>query len=325
VIFIHSTKIYNGILAMAETKTQFPLTEQLIETLKQEAPLYAPQIVQCYQNNKDSFSNLSEKMLTWGINYLGDELWKNLIKGYCAFVSNVNRSQMQYEIKGCYEHSSYQEVYDKVYNNQIFMEKYHWGVYLTTFAWEHHLKLYEYFVQQFINIIPESPKSAIDLGSGSGVWSLLLAENFSELSITAIDISETSVQHAKDLTSKNNMDNQVNIVLGDALLYKLNSQSEIGISCFLIEHLETPNELLENLASNLVEGGYAFVTAALSAAEIDHIFEIKYESQLILMAEKAGFRVISSFSSAPSSYPRSMKFLPRSMAMVLQKKHSDIW
>lgn len=93
----------------------------------------------------------------------------------------------------------------------------------------------------------------------------------------------------------------------------------------MIEHLEDPLSLLKNLNANLKQKGVAFVTAALTAAEIDHIYEIKKESELIKLAEDAGFRVLSSFSAAPSGYPAKMKFLPRSMAMILQKKDGDIW
>lgn len=303
---------------------KFPLTQKLLAELTIQAPLYAPQILKSYENNTSSFSLLSEKMLQWGHNYLGDDIWKNLIQGYCAFVSNVNRSQMKYEMKGRYEFSSYQEVYDKVYNNSKFMEQYHWGVYLTTFAWEHHLKLHDFFIQQFIKFLPNTPSTAIDLGAGSGIWSLLLSDNFPTLNIKSVDISETSVEHAKALVEINEQAN-IQVVLGDALNYKDATPKDIGISCFLIEHLETPNLLLKNLSDNIKEDGYAFVTAALSAAEIDHIYEIRYESELIKLAEEAGFRVISSYSSAPSTYTKNMKYLPRSMAMVLQKKHNEIW
>jgi 2-polyprenyl-3-methyl-5-hydroxy-6-metoxy-1,4-benzoquinol methylase len=306
-------------------QVEFPLTAKLLDNLSKDAPLYAPQIIKCYQNNSEDFSKLSEKMLQWGECYLGDNLFSSLIKGYSAFVSNVNRSQMQYEIKGSYEFSSYDEVFSKVYDNNAFMEHYHWGVYLTTFAWEHHLKLYNFFVQQFIKYLPSEPKTAIDLGAGSGIWSMLLADSFKNMTMQAVDISETSVNHATALIKVNKMAEQIKVRLDDALTFKLDEPGEIGISCFLIEHLESPEQLLLNLASNIKDNGYAFVTAALTAAEIDHIFEIRHESELILMAEKAGFRVISSFSSSPSSYPEKMNFLPRSMAMVLQKKHNPIW
>ena len=92
-----------------------------------------------------------------------------------------------------------------------------------------------------------------------------------------------------------------------------------------MEHLEKPQLLLQNMASNLETKGYAFITAALTAAEIDHISEFHRESEIVLMAEKSGFRVISMYSSAPASYPHSYRFLPRVVALILQKRKNALW
>ena len=63
--------------------------------------------------------------------------------------------------------------------------------------------------------------------------------------------------------------------MSDATTYRTKELNDFGISCFLIEHLEDPLSLLRNLNANLKRKGVAFVTAALTAAETDHIFEIK--------------------------------------------------
>ena len=79
------------------------------------------------------------------------------------------------------------------------------------------------------------------------------------------------------------------------------------------------------MASNLENKGYAFITGALTASEVDHIYEFRRESEIVLMAEEAGFRVVSMYSAAPSSHPDSYRFLPRSLALILQKRKNDIW
>jgi hypothetical protein len=67
------------------------------------------------------------------------------------------------------------------------------------------------------------------------------------------------------------------------------------------------------------------VTAALTAAEIDHIHEFRRESQIVAMAEDAGFRVVSTLSASPRSIRHDATFLPRSMALVLQKRGGEWW
>lgn len=264
-------------------------------------------------------------MLYWAITK-GGHTFDELIQGYKFFVADVNRSQMQYEKDGKYKYLDYATVNQHVYSNQKFMALYHWGVFVTTFAWEHHLRLFEYYKRDFIRRIPENaPKEIIDLGAGSAIWSMLTANYRPESKITAVDISPKTVELSQEFIKANQYQNRIDMILGDALQYRHPFPADFGLSCFLLEHLETPWLLFENLRANLKDGGIAFVTGALTASEIDHIYEFKSESELVRLAEDAGFRVLSSLSAAPDSFPKKFKYIPRSMAMIIQKKHNDIW
>jgi 2-polyprenyl-3-methyl-5-hydroxy-6-metoxy-1,4-benzoquinol methylase len=305
--------------------SDFRFVNEFLNEFEFRAKLFYPKIRQNFENNEAFFGELAEKMLSWAYNFLGDDLWPKTIEGYKKFVADVNRSQMKYEKTEEYMNASYEDVFKNVYDNAEFMEMYHWGVYITTFAWEHHLELHKYFNESFLDLFPDEELQAIDLGAGSGIWSMFIADRNNKWKTIAVDISEKSVALTTKFIECNDFSNNIVMKADDALTYKTDELNDFGVSCFLIEHLENPINLLENLNENLKPGAYAFVTAALTAAEIDHIFEIKKESELILMAEKAGFRVISSYSAAPKNHPRKLKFLPRSMGMVLQKKINSIW
>lgn len=292
---------------------------------KSHAKLFYPKIYQNYENNELLFSELGEKMLSWAYNFLGDNLWPITISGYKRFVVDVTRSQILYEKTGHYANSSYDEVFKNVYNNAEFMEMYHWGVYITTFAWDHHLALHKYFNESFLSLLPDEELQAIDLGAGSGIWSMFIADRNKKWKTTGVDISEKSVALTSKFITCNKFTSNIVMKVGNALTYKTDQLNDFGLSCFLIEHLENPIDLLKNLQANLKPGAFAFVTAALTAAEIDHIFEIKKESELIVMAENAGFRVISSYCAAPKDHPIKSTYLPRSMGMVLQKRVNATW
>jgi len=263
-------------------------------------------------------------MLGWAEALLGKGYLEILANGYIHFVNDVNRSQFEYEIEKKYKNKSYKDVYASVYDNAEYMALYHWGVFTTTFAWEHHLELYQYFVEHFTNRLGDSGK-VLDLGSGSGVWSLLMQINKKKWLSTGIDISDYSVGMAQKLTAASGFADSADFIVGDALQYKAQEKVDAVISCFLLEHLEEPEKLFVNAAENINEGGMAFITAALTAAEIDHIYEFRSESELVALAEKSGLRVISLLSESPRSNPRRNFFLPRSMALVLQKKANPIW
>jgi len=287
-------------------------------------PLYSKAIKNNFENHPQAFANLAEVMLGWAETLLGKEYLEILANGYIHFVSDVNRSQFEYEIDRRYKNKSYKDVYASVYDNADYMALYHWGVFTTTFAWEHHLRLYQYFIEHFINLLDDGGE-LLDLGSGSGVWSLLTHLNKKNWRSTGVDISEYSVEMAQKLSKSSSMDTRASFIVGDALNYQSKDTVDAVISCFLLEHLERPEKLFFSAAENIKEGGIAFITAALTAAEIDHIHEFQNESELVALAEKNGFRVISLLSESPRSHSRKNYFLPRSMALVLQKKANSIW
>ncbi|QPJ65214.1 MAG: class I SAM-dependent methyltransferase [Candidatus Nitrohelix vancouverensis] len=301
------------------------LIDRFLEHFSDRCQVYYPAIEKARRRHPDTFDALGETLLGWASQKLGDGWEETLSAGYMHFLMDVNRSQMEYERRGHYPNKSYDEVYKTVYDNPEFMDRYHWGVFVTTFAWEHHLEIYEFFRSAFLPKLQGKEGRLLDLGSGSGVWSLLTLQDKKGWISQGIDISRHSVGIASAMAETAKASSQVRFSVADALEHQDESLYDAGVSCFLLEHLEGPQRLFDNLARNLKPGAWAFVTAALTAAEADHIAEFKKESEILQMVERAGFRAVAMHSAAPDTHPRSQQFLPRSMAVVLQKKHNDIW
>ena len=290
-----------------------------------------PAIQQTHLNHKESFEELAEITLGWAENHLGKNWCKPLADGYLHFLMDVTRSQIEYERRGNYLNKSYKDVFESVYNNPEFMNLYHWGVFVSGFAWEHLIKIYDLYRRSFLPCLNPNGGRLLELGSGSGVWSLLSTHFLPQWTSQGIDISKKSVELSTAMAKNSGFENKVRFKAHDALTFKEDKKYNAGISCFLMEHLEKPQLLLENMASNLEPRAYAFVIAALTAAEVDHIYEFRRESEIVSMAEEAGFRVISMYSSAPSQLvlqalnANSHRFLPRSLALILQKRKNDVW
>ena len=305
------------------------ISHHFLESFEEINPIFAKEIRRTYEADQALFTELADPMLSWAEAVLGDNYISTLIAGYCEFVMDVNRSQIRYEGTERYQYSTYDEVFKTTYGNAEFMNLYHWGVFTTTFGWQHHLELYsfyrDHFLDQLISNAPDGRIQLLDLGCGSGVWHFLAHRFLPAIETTAVDISERSIELTKEMAAKIFTDKTINYELSDALEWQNEIEFDAGISCFLLEHLEKPFDLLVNLSNQIKPGGMAFVTCALTAAEIDHIYEFKRESEVILMAEESGFRVINVFSASPLSIQPDRKYLPRSMGMILQKRRNDIW
>jgi len=304
-----------------------PELSQLMAYFRQQPSLgkFHRAIAATLAANPQDFAYFGNKITSWAANCSGEEFLQDLGQGYALFSTNVIRSQLRYERAGHYESSSYDQVFDRTYGNDAFMDRYHWGVLLTTFAWHHHLQICAFFRDNFLPRLESQSGRLVDLGCGSCVWSMLTADTLPDWTVDAVDISARSVELAQSMLRSNGFDGRISTTRADALTYRASPLSDAGISSFLLEHLEQPQELLENLAHNLKPGGYAFVTAALTAAEVDHIFEFRRESEVVAMAEQAGFRIIELFCGSPRDHPPTARFLPRSLALIMQKRTQEIW
>jgi ubiquinone/menaquinone biosynthesis C-methylase UbiE len=294
--------------------------------LKELAPAFARELERTRSLQPATLDELGTILLEWAELGIGNEKWvDNLIEGYCEFVLDVNRAQMRYEKHHRYENSSFEEVYKKTYSNPEFMQLYHWGVYCSTFIWSHHLRIYQFFRQHFIPLLENSePGCLVDLGAGSGIWHLLALRELPDWKVTAVDISQPSIDRSRAMAALVS-ESAIEHVCADATKWSPGTSAQAGISCFLLEHLERPSELIASLSNCLEPGAHAFVTGALTAAEIDHIFEFKRESEIVGLVEDAGFRVKHLFSAAPDTTPKARRYLPRSLALVLQKRKNEFW
>jgi 2-polyprenyl-3-methyl-5-hydroxy-6-metoxy-1,4-benzoquinol methylase len=297
---------------------------QLVERIRDTEPVFWKSVKRTIEQDSELFRDIGSLMTRWAANYLGDGWIERLLEGYKNYVMEANRSQLEYETSNRYRNMDYEAVKETTYANAEFMDLYHWGVYLTPLLWAHHLDLFRLYRNFFLPRLSSEGGRVLDLGSGSGIWGLMHMAHTAGWSYTGIDISERSLEMAREMAIGNQED-QISFEEGDALTYKTNEPYDAGYSCYLLEHLEVPHVLLENLSANLRPGAYAFVIGALTAAEVDHIFEFRRESELIDLAEDAGFRVLSTCSGAPATYPERFRLLPRSMAMVLQKKRHELW
>ncbi len=138
------------------------------------------------------------------------------------------------------------------------------------------------------------------------------------------DISPSSIEIAGALAQAAGTGRRARYETRDALdLVQMPKQSaDAGICSFLVEHLEDPDKLFRVMHHLLRPGGRAFVTGALTAAQIDHIYEFRNESELVCMAEAQGLRVLETLSTNPNRLLPRARFVPRSMAMLLERVKS---
>ena len=95
----------------------------------------------------------------------------------------------------------------------------------------------------------------LEAGCGVGAQTIILAKNSPDANITSIDISKLSINQANKLIQKNNI---INVDFARADVHDLPFEDESFdyiFVCFVLEHLQDPQNALENLRRVLKNDG----------------------------------------------------------------------
>jgi len=302
------------------------LREQLFAYFAEHHPRSMTGVEEARAVDPARFDQVAERFLSWGIEALGQDFLKLSADAYVTFSSDVILEQGRYELRGRYTNDSFEACKASVYHDREVMDEYLWGVYVTNFLWAHHMELSIFFEDRFLKRLPASPK-LVEIAPGHGGWGAWALHNRPDATLQGYDISPSSIDIATRITKAAGVSDRATYTEQNALdLSALPEASADALICsFLVEHLEQPEQLFAVIGHVLKPGGFGFVTGALTAAQIDHIYEFKRESELILLAEANGLRVVESLSTSPRRILPKAKELPRSMGMLVQRRTQNNW
>jgi SAM-dependent methyltransferase len=297
------------------------LAATLVAYVRENHPRSLAGVEEARRLDPARFDGYAELLLGWAERALGERAVARTVDAFVRFSSDVNLAQGRYELSGAYEHRSYREVYDAVYGDRETMDDYLWGVYLTNFLWVHHLELSAFFEERFVARLPERA-ALIELAPGHGGWGLVALHRRAGARLAGFDISPSSIEIARSLAAASGLADRASYELRDALELTAHPAgvADACICNFLVEHLEEPARLFEVIHHLLAPGGRAFISGALTAAQVDHIYEFRHESELVQLAEQHGMRVLETRSVQPQRTLPRARFVPRSMSLIVQRR-----
>ena len=296
-----------------------PLVAQLFDLVRQRQPRSVRGIEETRAIDPGRFDRVVDRLLGWVLGARGDDGLAAVVDAFARFSSDVIVAQARYEATGAYASRTYAEVKAAVYDQRAVMDEYLWGVLLTNVLWPHHFELHTFFERSFLAKLVGA-RSLLEIGSGHGGWGIEALVHYPDLRLEGFDISPSSIAIAGQLAAAAGVASRATYRQGDALALPEGPSYEVVVCCFLVEHLEDPDALFAAIAARLCGGGHAFVTGALTAAQIDHIYEFRRESELVVLAERYGMRALETLSGNPRRMLPKARFVPRSMGLVLLRE-----
>jgi len=225
---------------------------------------------------------------------------------YLQMIADVNSETIDFLRTGKYTSSTFEEVNQRVYARPETMEYYMHGLIMSQFLWKHHYQMLDYF----INTLPgyrDKTKSYLEIGVGHGLYLSKALEILDDkTTLTAVDISTTSIALAKSFI------NDDRIAYNLKNIYDFDNDEKFDFITLgeVLEHVEKPLQLLLKIYHLLSDDGVLFFTTPTNAPAIDHIYLFNNVSEIQALVKAAGFEIESekSFLSEDVSPEKAEKF-----------------
>lgn len=219
------------------------------------------------------------------------EKWDAAVSGYAQFSTDALRSQIFFERNGRYKASSYEEVAKLCYHNADFMfRSYLPGMYLSHYVWPHHHRMLQFFRSQM-------PKLDIatfsEVGVGCGMYSKEPLRLFPKARGTGYDISPHSLEFTRGVVEKFGFGDRYAIQVQD-IVANPPAPADLVICQEVLEHIEDPAQFCRALYAMTKPGGHAYITGAINAGHVDHIYLYRTTEEVLDHVRQAGFEVLES-------------------------------
>ncbi len=226
-----------------------------------------------------------------------------LLGSVVEYTVHYIKEQIRFQRSGRYRQSDFSEVQREVYDNRALMEEmYLPGLYLTQVFWPIHYRLGKEFRRL---LLPRLKVGGVYLEAGVGPGhNLLEVLQTWPVSAVAVDISLHSLQFAERILLAAGVEpGRVSFRRLDlAAEFNLRPQASSASLGEVLEHVENPARVLENLSDSLLPGSPVFITTVIDSSAIDHITQFTSVREIDELIEKGGFRVVERNTLSPSDF-----------------------
>ena len=214
-------------------------------------------------------------------------------ESYRWFAREVMKETKYIHSYGKYRHNSAKEVYELIYSDDAYMERYNQGLLISSLWWKNHFKSLVVFEDRFLSLLRPNGRH-LEVGPGHGIYLLSHLTKHADSKASAWDISKNSLLKTSECLSIFALDQQVDLVVQDLLVASTSNKYNSIVISEVLEHLDDPKYALTKLFSLLVPGGLIFINFPINSPAIDHVFNIPHPDAVVSLIRDCGFEVVES-------------------------------
>jgi SAM-dependent methyltransferase len=215
----------------------------------------------------------------------------DLAVAYNEMVREMLRLQIDFRKTGRYRDSSFDEAAENIYQNPDRMLRYMLGLALSQVLWANHYKIYRFFGE----VIGQTPVPGryLEIGAGHGLYLAAAMEQLPDAEFSVLDISQTALDFTGGILQAFGLDRaRATMICDDAFnldqavgAYDLVTMGEV------LEHVESPEELLTVVGRAVSSNGRMFITTCANCPAVDHIYLFHNVADIRDLFQAAGFEV----------------------------------
>jgi 2-polyprenyl-3-methyl-5-hydroxy-6-metoxy-1,4-benzoquinol methylase len=265
------------------------IIDNIIQLLKVKSPLVAKKIMRNLKRVDSRHAQFAAYYFNKYDNYLNKQ-GKSLEYGVDCFVRLMNDMlflRTEFLQSGKYINTSFDEVNRAVYSNPFVMEYHMQGLLLAQFLWPDQYVRFTFFHDNLLRYQPIS--NYLEVGGGHGIYINDAVTQLSALSsFDLVDISESSLKLSRAMLH----DKAINYYHEDIFNFSPGYTYDFITIGEVIEHLETPQKMLQRLRELLSDHGTIYLTTPINAPMIDHIYLFNNEQEIRDLIVDSGFSIV---------------------------------
>jgi len=250
-----------------------------------------------------------------------------IAESYLTIVEDTFREQIYFNKYGKYRNKSFSDVSDDVYFNKEYMDRYMYGLAISSFLWPNHVGLSRFFYRTLPKV---KGGNYLEIGPGHGYFLMRAMQATSFNQFVGVDISEASIKQSEkiiSIMSKSKLD-RLKLIHDDFL--ESSSLAPDSFDCIVmgevLEHVEVPEIFLSRIYELAKDDAHIYISTCINAPAIDHIYLWKNTDTLEYLIASNGFEILQAerLPYEGTTLSESIeKKLAINVAYILRKKNGS--
>lgn len=219
---------------------------------------------------------------------------KKIADIYLWYTDLLKKEEIYFERNKKYRVTDYNKVFKNVYSKPDYMFKYAIGLGTSQLFWENHIKVFDFFLKNFVKKVKKNPQIA-EIGMGHGLFTAEVFKKHKKSKSTMLDVSNMCLNFAERMSvvsgaRKNsiktiNQDVQKKIPLNDNSLDGL-------LLGEVIEHLSKGKKVMKELSKKVKKDGICYFSTPANGPAEDHVLLFKNVKEIRKFIRDCSWKII---------------------------------